>query len=164
MTKAELVEKIHAKAGLPTKAKAEEALDAVVAALREALASGESVTFTGFGSFKVVERAARKGRNPRTGKEITIPASKVAKFHPRQGSEGRHQVVFRSADPAASSSGGAAFFMVRRARRQLSLYAPGPKMLYASGCSDGQALCRGPAARRRNTVPGHDRRPQGGCR
>ena len=42
MTKAELVEKIHAKAGLPTKAKAEEALDAVVAALREALASGES--------------------------------------------------------------------------------------------------------------------------
>ena len=85
MTKAELVEKIHAKAGLPTKAKAEEALDAVVASLREALASGESVTFTGFGSFKVVERAARKGRNPRTGKEITIPASKVAKFTPGQG-------------------------------------------------------------------------------
>ena len=51
MTKAELVEKIHAKAGLPTKAKAEEALDAVVASLREALADGESVTFTGFGSF-----------------------------------------------------------------------------------------------------------------
>ena len=64
MTKAELVEKIHAKAGLPTKAKAEEALDAVVAALREALASGESVTFTGFG---------------------TIPASKVAKFTPGKG-------------------------------------------------------------------------------
>ena len=85
MTKAELVEKIHAKAGLPTKAKAEEALDAVVASLREALASGESVTFTGFGSFKVVERAARKGRNPRTGKEITIPASKVAKFTPGKG-------------------------------------------------------------------------------
>lgn len=85
MTKAELVEKIHAKAGLPTKAKAEEALDAVVAALREALADGESVTFTGFGSFKVVARAARKGRNPRTGKEITIPASKVAKFTPGKG-------------------------------------------------------------------------------
>ena len=70
MTKAELVEKIHAKAGLPTKAKAEEALDAVVASLREALASGESVTFTGFGSFKVVERAARKGRNPRTALDV----------------------------------------------------------------------------------------------
>ena len=82
MTKAELVEKIHAKAGLPTKAKAEEALDAVVASLREALASGESVTFTGFCSFKVVERAARKGRNPRTGAEIKIKAAKVPKFRP----------------------------------------------------------------------------------
>ena len=82
MTKAELVEKIHAKAGLPTKAKAEEALDAVVASLREALASGESVTFTGFGSFKVTARAARKGRNPRTGKEINIPAGKAVKFTP----------------------------------------------------------------------------------
>lgn len=82
MTKAELVEKIHAKAGLPTKALAESALDAVVSSLREALVAGESVTFTGFGSFKIVERAARKGRNPRTGNEISIPASKVAKFTP----------------------------------------------------------------------------------
>ena len=82
MTKAELVEKIHAKAGLPTKAKAEEALDAVVASLREALADGESVTFTGFGSFKVVARAARKGRNPRTGEPTTYPACKVPTFKP----------------------------------------------------------------------------------
>ena len=85
MTKAELVDKIRAKAGLSSKAKAEEALDAVVASVREALASGDSITFTGFGSFKVVTRAARKGRNPRTGKEITIPAGKVAKFTPGKG-------------------------------------------------------------------------------
>lgn len=82
MTKAELVEKIHAKAGLSTKAQAEVALDAVIVCLRVALAQGESVSFTGFGSFKVMQRAARKGRNPRTGKEILIPASKVAKFTP----------------------------------------------------------------------------------
>lgn len=82
MTKAELVEKIYGKAGLPTKALAENALDAVIGSLREALAAGEAVTFTGFGGFKVVERAARKGRNPRTGKEIVIPAGKVAKFTP----------------------------------------------------------------------------------
>ena len=80
MTKAELVDKIHAKAALPTKAQTEHALDAVIAALKDALASGESVSFTGFGTFKVVHRAARKGRNPRTGKDISIPASKVAKF------------------------------------------------------------------------------------
>ena len=82
MTKAELVDKIHAKAGLPTKAQTDHALGAIIAALQDALAAGESVSFTGFGSFKVVRRAARKGRNPRTGKNIAIPASKVTKFIP----------------------------------------------------------------------------------
>lgn len=82
MTKAEMVEKIYAKAGLPSKAKAEEALDAVISCLRDALVAGESITFTGFGSFKVVTRAARKGRNPRTKEEIEIPATRVCKFTP----------------------------------------------------------------------------------
>lgn len=80
MTKAELVQKIHAKSGLSTKAQTEAALDALVETLIEAMQSGDSVTFTGFGSFKVTERAARKGRNPRTGKEISIPAGKAVKF------------------------------------------------------------------------------------
>lgn len=82
MTKAELVEKICTRANLPSKAKAEEALDAVLSCLRDALAAGESVTFTGFGSFKVSERAERKGRNPKTGEPITIEACKVVKFTP----------------------------------------------------------------------------------
>lgn len=82
MTKAELVEKIYTKAGLPSKAKAEEALDAVISCLRDALVAGDTVTFTGFGSFKVNTRAERKGRNPRSGEEISIPACKVVKFTP----------------------------------------------------------------------------------
>lgn len=82
MTKAELIDKIHAKSGLSTKAKTEMALDATVAVLGEALASGEDVTFTGFGTFKVTDRAPRKGRNPRTGAEIEIPACKVVRFSP----------------------------------------------------------------------------------
>lgn len=85
MTKAEIVDKICAKAGLPTKAKAEEALDAVIETLRDAMAKGETVTFTGFGSFKVVERAARQGRNPRTKEAMTIPARKIVKFTPGKG-------------------------------------------------------------------------------
>ena len=80
MTKAELVDVIRKKAGLETKAQTERFLDATVASLIEALKNGESVSFTGFGSFKVVQRAARKGRNPRTGDEIDIPASKAIKF------------------------------------------------------------------------------------
>lgn len=82
MTKAELVDKIYVKAALPSKAKAEEALDAVISCLRDALVAGDSVTFTGFGSFKVNQRAERTGRNPHTGEQITIPASRVVKFTP----------------------------------------------------------------------------------
>lgn len=82
MTKAELVDKIYAKAGLPSKAKAEEALDAIISCLRDALVAGDSITFTGFGSFKVMERKERQGRNPQTNEPITIPASKVVKFTP----------------------------------------------------------------------------------
>ena len=82
MTKAELVDQIRAKAGLASKAQAERVLNATIDSLTDALMSGNSVTFTGFGSFKVVNRAARKGRNPRTGAEIRIPASKVVKFRP----------------------------------------------------------------------------------
>mgnify|MGYP000012392298 CR=1 FL=1 len=82
MTKAELVDKIYAKSGLPTKAKSEAALDATIEAITECLTAGDSITLTGFGSFKVTKRAARKGRNPRTGKECLIPASRVVKFTP----------------------------------------------------------------------------------
>ena len=82
MTKAELVEKISAKCEGLSKVKAEEILNAIIVSLREALAAGETVVFTGFGSFKVVTRAARKGRNPRTREEITIPSCRVARFTP----------------------------------------------------------------------------------
>lgn len=82
MTKAELVDKIYTKSGLPTKAKSEAALDATIQAITECLAAGDSITLTGFGSFKVAKRAPRKGRNPRTGMEIDIPASNVVKFTP----------------------------------------------------------------------------------
>lgn len=85
MTKAELVDQIYAKAGLASKAVTEKALNAAIAALSEALAAGETVTFTGFGTFKVSERAPRKGRNPRTGEEIEIPSCKVVKFIPGKG-------------------------------------------------------------------------------
>ncbi|QLA17272.1 HU family DNA-binding protein [Desulfolutivibrio sulfoxidireducens] len=80
MAKADLIEKVQVKAGFDTKAAAGKALDAVVEVIKDALVAGETVTLTGFGSFKVSERAARTGRNPQTGKEINIPASKAVKF------------------------------------------------------------------------------------
>ncbi|MDB4584644.1 HU family DNA-binding protein, partial [Draconibacterium sp.] len=63
-----------------TKADAKKALDAFVTATTDALKTGDRVALIGFGSFSVSERSARTGRNPQTGKEITIAAKKVVKF------------------------------------------------------------------------------------
>jgi len=79
MTKAELIDKIAAGASL-TKADAGKALDATLDAVRMTLKKGQKVTLVGFGTFAVAKRKARKGRNPRTGQEIKIPATKVPKF------------------------------------------------------------------------------------
>ena len=84
MNKAELIEAMAGEAGL-TKADAKKALDAFVGATTGALKKGERVALVGFGSFSVAKRAARKGRNPQTGKEIQIAAKKVVKF--KAGSE-----------------------------------------------------------------------------
>ncbi len=84
MTKAELVAKIAEKANL-SKKDAEAALNAFMDTVKEALAAGEKVSLVGFGTFEVVQRAARKGRNPQTGEEITIPATKAPKFRPGKG-------------------------------------------------------------------------------
>lgn len=79
MNKAELIDAIAKNADLTKKA-ASAALDGTLEAITAALASGEDVSLIGFGSYSVSERAARTGRNPRTGEEITIPASKIVKF------------------------------------------------------------------------------------
>lgn len=79
MNKAELIQSISDAAGLKTK-EAEALLDAMTDAVSGALASGDKVAITGFGTFSVSERKARKGRNPQTGKEINIPASKAPRF------------------------------------------------------------------------------------
>jgi len=79
MNKAELIESMASEAGL-SKADAKKALDAFINTTSGALQSGNRVALVGFGSFSVSQRAARKGRNPQTGKEITIAAKKVVKF------------------------------------------------------------------------------------
>lgn len=79
MTKAELIDKIASSAGL-SKADATKALDTTLNAIKASLKKGQKVTLVGFGTFSVVKRKSRKGRNPRTGEVITIPATKVPKF------------------------------------------------------------------------------------
>ena len=76
--KAQLIETVAEKTGLTKK----DATVAVFGSIQDYLKEGEKVQLIGFGNFEVRERAARKGRNPQTGKEIQIPASKVPAFKP----------------------------------------------------------------------------------
>ena len=80
MNKGDLINEV-AKV-VSTKKKAQEAVDCVFSSITKALKKGDTVTLVGFGTFKVTQRKARKGRNPQTGEEIKITASKAAKFTP----------------------------------------------------------------------------------
>ena len=79
MKKADFIKAVAAKAGTSQKA-ADTVLAAALATIREALKKDDSVAFLKFGTFKISKRAARKGRNPQTGKPIQIPAAKLPVF------------------------------------------------------------------------------------
>ncbi len=83
MTKADLVSTV-AETGM-TKKQTAAAVDAVIGAIKDALAKGEDVRLVGFGTFSVKKRKARTGRNPQTGKALKIPAKKVVRFTPGKG-------------------------------------------------------------------------------
>ena len=78
MNKADMIDEVSKV--LKTKKDAQMAVDCFLSSITKTLEKGESVSLVGFGTFKVAERKARKGRNPQTGEEINIAASKVPKF------------------------------------------------------------------------------------
>ena len=81
MNKTEFVRAVAEKAGI-TKKETAAVVNAVLGVIEETVKKGEEIRIPGFGTFKVVTRKERKGRNPRTGKEIMIPAANVVKFIP----------------------------------------------------------------------------------
>ncbi|TSE23883.1 DNA-binding protein HU-beta [Tepidimonas sediminis] len=81
MNKAQLIEHIAERAQL-TRQEAARALEAVLEGVTQTLVRGGEVTLVGFGTFAVDERAARKGRNPKTGEPVDIPAARMPKFRP----------------------------------------------------------------------------------
>jgi DNA-binding protein HU-beta len=80
MNKADLIGEVSG--ALSSKKEAQAAVDSMLTAITRALKKGEDVTLVGFGTFKVAKRKARTGRNPQTGEEIKIKATKVPKFVP----------------------------------------------------------------------------------
>ncbi len=81
MTKADLVEKVAKEAEM-TKKDAEKLVEIIFDSIVSTLNEGEKIELRGFGSFRVRERNARKGRNPKTGEAVKIPAKRVAYFKP----------------------------------------------------------------------------------
>ncbi len=81
MTKDEFVAKVAKKVDMP-KVKVGEVVNATIDTITESLKKGDKVSFVGFGTFVVAKRAAKMGRNPKTGKPLQIPAAKVPKFRP----------------------------------------------------------------------------------
>ncbi|MBO6258696.1 MAG: HU family DNA-binding protein [Succinivibrio sp.] len=93
MNKSELIEQIAKRSKLPLTS-SRKALEALMDAVGEALASGDRVQLVGFGTFKVTQRAAREGRNPQTREVINIPATKTPSFS--AGAELKKKVNGRS--------------------------------------------------------------------
>ncbi len=79
MNKAELINAAAERSGL-SKKDTEAVVAAVISTITESLAQGDKIQLVGFGAFEVKERAARLGRNPRSGEEVKIPASKIPVF------------------------------------------------------------------------------------
>jgi len=84
VNKADLIDKMASEANI-SKAAAEKALGAFTDGIKDALRKSENVTLIGFGTYSVVERKARTGRNPQTGQELRIPAKKIIKFKAGKG-------------------------------------------------------------------------------
>jgi integration host factor subunit beta len=100
MTKAELVEDVADAAEL-TKKDAERLVEIVFESIIETLNQGEKIELRGFGSFRVRERGARRGRNPKTGDPVSIPAKRVPYFKP--GKELKELINEQRAEPPAAS-------------------------------------------------------------
>lgn len=84
MNKKEMITRMSKDAGI-TAPQAAKAFSSMMEGIKESLRKGQKVTFSGFGSFEIKERRARKGRNPKTGAEVLIPPKKRIKFNPSKG-------------------------------------------------------------------------------
>ncbi len=84
MTKADIIEKVYERVTTLSKREASDLVEAVFETMKETLGGGENLKISGFGSFIVRDKSARPGRNPKTGKSITISERKVLTFRPSQ--------------------------------------------------------------------------------
>lgn len=130
MNKGQLVEVISTKTGL-TRSQAESALNTVIETITQTVKKGDNVTLIGFGTFSMTKRAARKGKNPRTGEAIKIAARKIPKFSPGQSFKnlvnGTSGAAKAAAPKAATASKAAAAPKAAAPKAAASKAAAAPK-------------------------------------
>ncbi|HVY11242.1 MAG TPA: HU family DNA-binding protein [Mycobacteriales bacterium] len=144
MNRAELIDQIRDRLGA-SKSEAENAVDAVLDTIQRAVAAGERVAITGFGVFEKVERAARTGRNPRTGQTVKVKATAVPKFRPGTQFKGvvsgavKLGKVTDAATKAAAKSAGST------ARSAAKTASSGPRKAAAAAKTAAKKAAKAPA-------------------
>lgn len=105
MNKTDLIDAVATRSNT-TKAQTATMLNGLLDVIQKSLADGDNVQLVGFGTFSITERASREGRNPATGKTMTIPAKKVVKFKPGKTLSEAADKPVRAAESGKSKSAG----------------------------------------------------------
>ena len=146
MNRAELIDAIRDRLGVE-KRTAEHAVDAVLDTIQRAVAQGEKVAITGFGVFEKVDRAARTGRNPRTGEAVKVKKTSVPKFRPGTQFKGVVSGAVKLGKVADAATKAAAKSSVATARSTVRTAAAGPAKA-RKAASGAAKKASGTAARR----------------
>ena len=144
MNRAELIDSIRDRLGA-SKTDAENAVDAVLDTIQRAVAAGERVAITGFGVFEKVERAARTGRNPRTGATVKVKATAVPKFRPGTQFKGVVSGAVKLGKVTDAATKAAAKSTASTARSAAKTASSGPRKAAAAAKTAAKKAAKAPA-------------------
>ncbi|HWA68094.1 MAG TPA: HU family DNA-binding protein [Mycobacteriales bacterium] len=144
MNRAELIDAIRDRLGAD-KRTAEDAVDAVLDTIQRAVAAGERVAITGFGVFEKVERAARTGRNPRTGATVKVKATAVPKFRPGTQFKGVVSGAVKLGKVTDAATKAAAKSTASTARSAAKTASAGPRKAAAAAKTAAKKAAKAPA-------------------
>jgi DNA-binding protein HU-beta len=147
VNRADLIDQIRDRLGADKKT-AESAVDAVLDTIQRAVAAGERVAITGFGVFEKVDRAARTGRNPRTGEAVKVKKTSVPKFRPGTQFKGVVSGAIKLGKVADAATKAAAKSSATTARSAAKTASAGPRKAQAAAKSAAKKAAKAPAARK----------------
>jgi len=147
VNRADLIDQIRDRLGADKKT-AENAVDAVLDTIQRAVAAGERVAITGFGVFEKVDRAARTGRNPRTGETVKVKKTSVPKFRPGTQFKGVVSGAIKLGKVADAATKAAAKSSATTARSAAKTASAGPRKATTAAKSAAKKAAKAPAAKK----------------